>query len=83
MKTIPQRELRNRSGAILREAEAGEEFTITVGGRPVATLSGYHKRQWLTRSEWLEILATPTDEGVMDDLVEFDNSEPRDPWNRE
>lgn len=35
-RTIAQRELRNDIGAILREAEAGTEFTVTVRGRPVA-----------------------------------------------
>jgi prevent-host-death family protein len=35
-RTIPQRELRNNIGAILRAAEAGETFTVTVRGRPVA-----------------------------------------------
>jgi prevent-host-death family protein len=35
-RTIPQRELRNNIGAVLRAAEAGETFTVTVRGRPVA-----------------------------------------------
>lgn len=30
MRTIPQRELRNQSGEILRETEKGESFLITV-----------------------------------------------------
>jgi len=33
MKTIPKRELRNHSGEVLRQAESGERFTITVEGR--------------------------------------------------
>ncbi len=37
-RVIPQRELRNNIGEILRDAEAGVQFTITVRGRPVATL---------------------------------------------
>jgi len=37
-RTIPQRELRNNISAVLREAEAGTEFTITVRGRRVARL---------------------------------------------
>jgi prevent-host-death family protein len=37
-RTIPQRELRNNISAVLREAEAGTWFTITVRGRPVARL---------------------------------------------
>lgn len=38
MTTIPQRELRNNISDILRRAEDGERFTITVAGRPVAEL---------------------------------------------
>jgi prevent-host-death family protein len=38
MKTIQQRTLRNESREILRQAEAGERFVITVNGRPVAVL---------------------------------------------
>ena len=33
---IPQKELRNNVADVLRRAEAGEQFTITVAGRPVA-----------------------------------------------
>jgi prevent-host-death family protein len=35
-RVIPQRELRNNVGAVLRAAEGGETFTVTVRGRPVA-----------------------------------------------
>ena len=38
MTTIPQRELRNNVSDVLRRAENGERFTITVAGRPVAEL---------------------------------------------
>ena len=38
MTTIPQRELRNNVSDVLRRAEQGERFTITVAGRPVAEL---------------------------------------------
>ena len=36
--TIPQRELRNDVSTVLRRVEAGEEFIVTVSGRPVAEL---------------------------------------------
>ena len=36
METVSHRELRNRSGEVLRAVEAGESFTITNGGVPVA-----------------------------------------------
>jgi len=35
---IPQRELRNDISSVLRRAEHGESFTITINGRPVAEL---------------------------------------------
>jgi prevent-host-death family protein len=38
MTVIAQRELRNQVSAVLRRAEQGEHFTVTVGGRPVAEL---------------------------------------------
>ena len=39
MKTIPQRELRNRISQVLRSVEEGERMQITVDGRPVAELA--------------------------------------------
>lgn len=33
---IPQRELRNHVSTVLKRAEQGEHFTVTVDGRPVA-----------------------------------------------
>ncbi len=47
MATIPQKELRNNVGEVLRRAEGGEEFTITVAGRPVAHLGPTAKRRWV------------------------------------
>lgn len=38
MRTIPHRELRNNSAAILRAVEAGESLTITNHGHAVAHL---------------------------------------------
>lgn len=80
MRTIPQRELRNDSARVLREAEAGEIFTITVDGRPVATLGPYRRRQWVPAAAIREILATPTDEALVDELRRVETSELRDPW---
>ncbi len=75
MKTIPQRELRNHSGEILRQAESGEQFTITVEGRPVAVLGPYQKRQWVPREEFLKILRTqPSDPTLLEDAREMDGT---------
>ncbi|MDK3256663.1 type II toxin-antitoxin system Phd/YefM family antitoxin [Blastococcus capsensis] len=38
METVSQRELRNRSGELLRRASAGERIRITTNGVPVAEL---------------------------------------------
>jgi prevent-host-death family protein len=85
MKTIAQRELRNQSGEILRQAEAGQQFTITVDGRPVAVLGPYQKRQWVPKEELLKVLrGLPPDPSLMDDLREMDEplEELTDPWDR-
>jgi prevent-host-death family protein len=82
MRVIPQRELRNNSSAVLRRAEAGEQFVITVDGRPVATLGPYARRQWVAAAVINEILATPTDTTMLDDLASFDSGQLQDPWER-
>jgi len=38
METLSHRDLRNRSGEVLRAVGAGESFTVTNDGRPVAML---------------------------------------------
>ncbi len=58
MKTIPQRELRNRISGVLREVEAGERMRVTVNGRPVAELvplTGV-RRTFVPRDELLALL---------------------------
>jgi prevent-host-death family protein len=37
-RTIPHRELRNNSGAVLREVQAGETIAVTNNGKVVAVL---------------------------------------------
>jgi prevent-host-death family protein len=85
MRTIPQRELRNHSGEILRQAETGEQFTITVEGRPVAVLGPIQRRQWVPREEVLRILRTqPPDPGFFEEIQEMSGTleELGDPWER-
>lgn len=36
--TVSHRDLRNRSGEVLHAVEAGETYTVTNSGRPVARL---------------------------------------------
>jgi prevent-host-death family protein len=89
-KTIPQRELRNNIAAILRAAEAGETFTVTVRGRPVARVvppgDPTYPRVDVDRDTILRILSTPIDADFQRDLDEveepIDNPWPDDkPWS--
>jgi prevent-host-death family protein len=75
-RTIPQRELRNDIAAVLREAEAGTEFTVTVRGRPVARLGPVEgtprPRRYVDRETLLRIFReSPVDEGWAADLADL------------
>jgi prevent-host-death family protein len=58
MKSIPQRELRNHIGQVLRSVENGERMQITVDGRPVAELAPLsdRRRTFVPRDEVLKLL---------------------------
>lgn len=67
MTTIAQRDLRNDVAAILRRAQAGERFTVTVNGRPVAALGPLPSSE--PRRSFAELIATtPVDREWSDDL---------------
>jgi prevent-host-death family protein len=68
MATIPQKELRNNVADVLRRAEAGEQFTITVAGRPVAQLGPAAKRRWVTGPALAGIFETPAPHTLAEDL---------------
>ncbi len=53
---------------ILRRAEAGEEFTVTVAGRPVAKLGPTARRQWVSSPQLDEIWNTPAPLTLDEDL---------------
>ena len=85
MTTIPQRELRNNVSDILRRAEQGERFTITVAGRPVAELGPpANAGRGATAAElWHVLQRTPVDQEWADDLArmrEEDRADSVDPW---
>src|SRR5436190_1192386 len=82
VKQIPQRELRNDSAAILRAAESGEEFVITVDGRPVAVLGPFRRRRFVSAPVVREMLETPTDPSVLDDVRRLMPDRPSDPFAR-
>lgn len=70
MRTIPQRELRNRISQVLREVEAGERLRITVDGRPVADLVPVDaRRTYVPRDEVAGLLEhAPLDPSFIHDL---------------
>jgi prevent-host-death family protein len=49
-RTITQRELRNDSGAVLREVQAGQTMIITRNGTPVAELRPVPPRRFVPRA---------------------------------
>jgi prevent-host-death family protein len=79
MATIPQKELRNHVGEILRRAEAGEQFTITVSGRAVAQLGPVRTRQWVPSAQLADLWATAPDPTLDEDLGTL-GGELTDPW---
>jgi prevent-host-death family protein len=71
MAIIPQKELRNNVAEVLRRAEAGEQITITVAGRPVAQLGPAAPRQWVNGQALRSIWCTPSPKTLDADLERF------------
>jgi prevent-host-death family protein len=79
MASIPQKELRNNLDEVLRRAEAGEQLTITVAGRPVAQLGPLRTRQWVPTAQLADLWATPSDP-TLEKGLEALSAEMIDPW---
>jgi len=71
MPVIPQKELRNNVGDVLRRAEGGEQFTITVAGRPVAELGPTSRRRWVGGRDLTRVWDADPPQGLGDDLGRF------------
>jgi prevent-host-death family protein len=82
-KVIPQRELRNNVAEVLRQAEAGQSFTVTVRGRPVARLGPPgdpgRPRVDVDQETLRRILAVPVDDELAADL-EAAEAPVGEPW---
>lgn len=72
MDSVPQKELRNQVGEVLRRVEAGETLTVTVAGRPVAELSPPARRRWVAGSALAKAWRGPVPRGLDDDLAQFE-----------
>lgn len=69
MDSIPQKQLRNQVGAVLRRVEAGESLLVTVAGRPVAQLSPAAGHRWIGGDALAEVWRAPAPRGLNDDLM--------------
>ncbi len=72
MTTIPQKELRNQVGQVLRRVEAGETLTVTVSGRPVAELSPVRRPRWIRGDALAKVWLGPTPRDLGQDLDRLD-----------
>lgn len=82
MTTVPQRELRNDTAAVLRRVEAGETVRITSNGRPVADLVPVDRAaSFVALSEVVRQIGgvLRPDDRLDGELREYD-SEPADPF---
>lgn len=76
------REMRQYASELVRRAQAGEQVTITVAGRPAAVLGPVSSRAWRQWADVAAIFTTPTDpdrgqdRDLLDDAVS-------DPWARQ
>lgn len=76
---IGLREMRQNASELVRRAQAGEQVTITVAGRPAAVLGPVSPRAWRHWQDLAALFASPTDpewaaeRDLLDDTV-------RDPW---
>lgn len=71
--TLSVRDLRNDVSEVLRRAEAGESFVVTVRGRPVAELGPLKRRpRFMPMAQMEELLKTArADPGLRDELREL------------
>ncbi len=72
MESIPQKELRNQVGEVLRRVEAGARLTVTVAGRPVAELAPAARRQWVAGPALAAVWQGPTPQELDSDLTRLE-----------
>ncbi len=65
---------------MLRRAEAGEEFTVTVAGRPVAQIVPLRRNTWVPTAQLQDLLKLRADPTLAADLYGF-QAGLSDPWS--
>jgi prevent-host-death family protein len=76
------REVRQNASELVRRAQAGERLTITVSGRPAASLGPVDAATWVTWDAVAEVFAGPGDPTWAADRDLLDGAL-RDPWARD
>ena len=73
MSNVAARELRNETRSVLERVEHGEPVTITVGGRPVATLEPIRTRgEFTSRADFIRaVVDRQADPALTADLREL------------
>jgi prevent-host-death family protein len=79
MSEVGLREMRQNASELVRRAQAGEQVTITVAGRPAAVLGPTSDRAWRRWDDVAGAFAGPTDPGWAAERDLLDNSV-ADPW---
>jgi len=85
--TVGVRELRQQASELIRRVEAGEEFIVTVSGRPAARLvpldAPAADRTWRRIEEVAHLFTGPRDETWLAEMAADANEEMEpmdDPW---
>jgi prevent-host-death family protein len=81
MGEVGLREMRQNASELVRRAEAGEQVTITVAGRPAAVLGPVSPRAWRRWDDIADIFTGPADPDWDADRELVDDSLV-DPWEK-
>ncbi|MCU1600031.1 MAG: prevent-host-death family protein [Frankiales bacterium] len=79
MEEVGLREVRQNASELVRRAQAGEHLTITVSGRPAASLGPIDVPSWVAWESVSDVFAAPGDASWEADRDLLDGSL-RDPW---
>lgn len=74
--------MRQNASELVRRAEAGEQVTITVAGRPAAVLGPVSPRAWRRWDDLADIFSGPADVAWLADRDLIDSAVV-DPWSRD
>ncbi len=80
MSEVGLREVRQNASELVRRAQAGERLTITVSGRPAASLGPVDVAAWVSWGIVADVFTGPGDPQWQADRDRLDGSL-RDPWD--